>query len=606
MFCLNGCSKDKLGESQQTKINIPLKTDNWIGLCNVANDKIEVYDTRISDWNASVAKKISWSPSTDNGYSAAEVSAWGDPQDVRLRNSPWGGVWVAVGGNLATITNQNNGKRKWALNVSAVPSGVELLPNGNIVIAAKDDNWVRVYTSSQGTDSYNFVQFNLTAPTSVLWDAQSSVIRVTAQNSLTALTVGGTEAAPTLSEYATLTSTLPSSGGLDVSAYYGDPNKLLVSTRSGVYTYNKPAKTYTAISGSAFRSGVHATGNEPLGMIVQSRPGISGSQYVDFYKNNGDVLYSRNIAGSSIYRARIWKADYEYSEFSLLLIPDTQVYTSEYSGGVIGMFTAQTNWIKTNQECENIVYVAHVGDISEFGDARTEDWINADKAMSVLESANPQIPYGVAVGNHDQLITEKPYVGLGNPFSPSNKFNQYFGKSRFSGRSYYGGSYVGTSCPSGNNDSHYDLFSVFGKDFIVIYLEFDSNNEDPGLNDWAYKLLGDYANRKAIVVSHYIMTTTGEFTSQGSAIYQRLKVRPNLFLMLCGHVTGEKYRQDIYNGSRVTTILADYQGFNNGGDGYMQILKLSLTNNSISVKTYSPYRNEYKTDGDSQFTLPLF
>jgi len=606
MFSIDGCSKDKMGESQQAKINLPQKTDSWIGLCNVANDKIEVYDIGISDWNTSVAKKISWSPSPNNGYSDAEVSAWGDPKDVRLRNCPGGGVWVTAGGKLATIVDQNTGNRRWALNVGATPNGVELLPNGNIVVAAKDGNWVRVYTSSQGADNYNFAQFNLTAPTTVLWDAQDNVIRVTGQTKLVALTVGGTDANPILSENTALTTTLPSSEGLDVSAYYGDPNKLFVSTHSGVYTYNKTTKIYAAISGAAFRIGINSCGNEPLGIIVQSGAGDSGSSFVDLYKNNGEFMRSQNIDGSLIYRTRIWKVEYESSEFSLVMLPDAQVYTSEYNGGVIGMFTAQTNWIKDHRESDNIVYVSQVGDISEFGDARTEDWINADKAMSILESVNPPIPYGVAVGNHEQLITEKPYVGLSDPFSPSAKFNEYFGKSRFNGRSYYGGSYVGTSCPSGNNDSHYDLFSAFGKDFIVIYIEFDSNNEDPGLNDWAYNLLGTYANRKAIVVSHYIITTTGEFTAQGKAIYQRLREKPNLFLMLCGHVTGEKYRQDIYNGSRVTTMLADYQGFTNGGDGYMQILKLSLTNNTISVKTYSPYRNEYKTDADSQFTIPLF
>jgi len=615
-----GCEKNVMNIPDEPDNNVPMlksgqlsSSDGWIGLCNWTTKTIDVYDVGVADWNSASAKLMSWQPTTAKAYATAEVTAWnaGYPRDVKVRNSPWGNVWVSVGGNLATITTRSTGNKKWAVNLGSgtTPHGVELLPNGNIVVAAKEANWVRVYNSSQGA-TYSYAQFNISAPTSVLWDSQSNVLRVTGQlngvHVLAALTVGGTAAAPTLTQNTALTSALPTSWGLDVSAYYGNNNLLLISTSSGVYTYNKTNKTFIAVSGAAFGAGVNSVFNQPSGEFVETRPNTTGSPYVDFYYSTGAFKSWQNIVGATMYRACLWRNEYQVQEFTIALLPDAQTYTSQYNGGVIGMLTAQTTWIKNNRETENIAYVTQVGDLSEFGDARDEDWINANTAMSVLESVSPQIPYGVAVGNHDQLLTENPYVGLDDPLQPSAHFNQYFGKSRFNGRSYYGGSYVGASCPSGKNDSHYDLFSAFGVDFIAIYIEFSYAADTAAMNTWASDLLSTNSNRKGIVVTHYAMTATGAYSGQGYYIYHHLKRNPNFFLMLGGHVNGEYHRQDIQNGNRVTTLLADYQDDTNGGNGYMQLLKISLTNNTISVKTYSPYLGTYQTDANSQFTLPLF
>jgi hypothetical protein len=53
--------------------------------------------------------------------------------------------------------------------------------------------------------------------------------------------------------------------------------------------------------------------------------------------------------------------------------------------------------------------------------------------------------------------------------------------------------------------------------------------------------------------------------------------------------------------------MADYQQRENGGDGWLRILKFSPGEDKISVQTFSPTRNsgqgEYETDSDSQFEL---
>ncbi len=53
------------------------------------------------------------------------------------------------------------------------------------------------------------------------------------------------------------------------------------------------------------------------------------------------------------------------------------------------------------------------------------------------------------------------------------------------------------------------------------------------------------------------------------------------------------------------TLLADYQSRTNGGNGWLRILEFSPANNEMAVKTYSPTLDQFETDGDSQFILPV-
>jgi hypothetical protein len=54
-------------------------------------------------------------------------------------------------------------------------------------------------------------------------------------------------------------------------------------------------------------------------------------------------------------------------------------------------------------------------------------------------------------------------------------------------------------------------------------------------------------------------------------------------------------------------MLANYQGgvdgSEKGGNGFLRILTIDPENNRISVKTYSPYINQYKTAPDQQFSF---
>ncbi len=286
------------------------------------------------------------------------------------------------------------------------------------------------------------------------------------------------------------------------------------------------------------------------------------------------------------------------ADFTIVALPDTQFYSSSLNGGSPAIFNSQTQWVVNNIGTRNIKFVTQLGDCVQNGDngGNNVEWVAAEAAISLLEDSDttglPEgMPYGIAVGNHDQSPT-------GDPNGTTTFFNQFFGESRFLGRSYFGGHY-GT-----NNDNHYQLFSASGMDFIIIHFEYDPA-ANPAVLAWANGLLQANSNRRAILVSHHFVNTgnPATFGTQGQATYDALKANPNLFLMLNGHVAGEGRRQDIFGGNTVNSLLSDYQSRTNGGNGWLRILTFSPANNQIQVQTYSPWLNQFETDADSQFAL---
>gem|GEM_PF-323473 len=306
------------------------------------------------------------------------------------------------------------------------------------------------------------------------------------------------------------------------------------------------------------------------------------------------------------------KEDEDETAFTIAVLPDTQCYSGTVFGGNNDMFIAQTTWIKNNWKQENIKYVIHLGDIVQSGEKKPEEWQNAIKAMYLLEKPEPGLPYGVpyglTVGNHDQDPGQLPLTGK------TTSYNKYFGLEHFKDKPWHGGHY------SNEMDTHFDLISAGGLDLIIVYVEYDMLDEDQeNRNIWVLNTLQKYKDRKAIIVSHAVVQTNKkmgtnekgfpDFSKQAERLYARIKFCPNLFLMLGGHVggnSGEGYRQDFYNGSGVKSMLSDYQGRPKGGEGLMRLLKFSVKNDRISVKTFTPYSNREEGDGDSRFTLPLF
>jgi hypothetical protein len=288
------------------------------------------------------------------------------------------------------------------------------------------------------------------------------------------------------------------------------------------------------------------------------------------------------------------------ADFTVIAIPDTQFYSQDFPE----QFDAQTGWIVDNKDALDIRFVTHLGDCVNRGDSEAFQWTNADASMSLIESSAATqlvdgMPWGVAPGNKDQTPVGDAGT-LADQGGTTNLYNQTFGVTRFQGRGYYGGHY-GT-----NNDNSYQLFRASGMDFIAIHLEYDDRPTSPLRDDvllWADSLLETHGDRRAIVTSHFLLTPSGVFSLQGQEVYDALKDNPNLFLMLAGHRSVAARRSDTFNGSKVDTLMSDYQNQANGGNGWLRVLTFSPANDEIRVRTYSPTLDQFWDDPANGFDL---
>ncbi|MGE3630607.1 MAG: LamG-like jellyroll fold domain-containing protein, partial [Sandaracinaceae bacterium] len=284
----------------------------------------------------------------------------------------------------------------------------------------------------------------------------------------------------------------------------------------------------------------------------------------------------------------------EADDFSVVVLPDTQIYTIE-ARGVERFFYDQTQWIMDNREDYGIVGVIHNGDLVNDGERYQYEWRVADRAMSTLEEAIDALldgmPYGIAPGNHDQT----PRGTAGNTTS----FNAYFGVDRFRGRAYYGGHYG-----SANDDSWFTFTVSGGLQFVVVNLQYDET-PDPAVLAWARQIFESHPQAFGILNTHYLIGGTARFGAQGRAIYDALKDVDNVQVMTCGHVSSESRRTDTFEGNVIHTMLADYQGRTNGGNGFMRIWEFSPANDELTVRSYSPTLDRFETDENSEFTLPV-
>jgi hypothetical protein len=284
-------------------------------------------------------------------------------------------------------------------------------------------------------------------------------------------------------------------------------------------------------------------------------------------------------------------------EFTIVVLPDTQNYCEFPENAHI--FTEQTQWIVDNIGTRNIVFVTHEGDIVENPGSTTE-YDRARSSMSVLDPGladlsdpilpDPYVPYGVCPGNHDQPT--------GPP--PSGYYNEYFPYTHYESREldWYGGHW-----PATGNDNNYQLFSAGGMDFVILHLEYNPGSD---VITWADQVLYDHADRMAIITTHAYLNVDGSRRTDGGAIWDTLvQQNDNVYFVLCGHMQEEARRTDVVNGREVHQILADYQGRPNGGNGWLRIMRFVPAEDTVYVDTYSPWLEQYETDGDSQFTLNL-
>lgn len=258
-------------------------------------------------------------------------------------------------------------------------------------------------------------------------------------------------------------------------------------------------------------------------------------------------------------------------------------------------------------------YLIHTGDIVDThtpADKAQSEWKFADKVHEILDNAN--MPNGVLAGNHD----------TGNTPADLTYFNRYFGKGRFSGNNWYGGSLDYNSC-------HYDLITISGRDYLFLYLSngIEANERTVA---WANAVCSAYPERAVILCTHAYLDTDGTYVSnpqdvnaynhsRAAEIMENIIIpNENIVAVLCGHVHGAcRVQRDLGNGRFVWEILSDYQyaetgrepthkvnGCTTDGEGYLRLITFG-TGGTMSQTTYSPLLDDYNFFDDNQDTFEI-
>jgi hypothetical protein len=289
--------------------------------------------------------------------------------------------------------------------------------------------------------------------------------------------------------------------------------------------------------------------------------------------------------------------DAQSGDFTIIALPDTQNEAQFFPN----VLESQIRWIVAHRAELNIQMVLGEGDIvNDFSSPAQQE--SANEAFGILDNAG--MPYMLAIGNHD-YDGAKPKAGR-----PVSGVNRFFGPARYAGKAYYLGNF-----PVGSNENFFGVLNIGGKDFLFLILEFVPR---PASMDWAASILRANPDKEAIIVTHsfiYVDDTRVDpcdthdmprGNETGEDMWAQLRQFPNVIMVVSGHLTGGQAarRADLGDqGNLVNQVFTNYQTFPHGGDGWLRIMTFHPAANSITVQTFSPFLNKFRTDERNQFTL---
>lgn len=279
-------------------------------------------------------------------------------------------------------------------------------------------------------------------------------------------------------------------------------------------------------------------------------------------------------------------ADGTETSFTIAEIPDTQ---QEVLADSNTLLSSRYQWLIDNQQSMNLKFIAHTGDVVNWGVVDPLQFIRASAATTILDNSGVQ--FGYAIGNHDGAA-----VQAGGSAAPGNVhdnlrntelFNQYFPLSRFH-------NVVGTY-ELNKVDNMYQTFTAGGMNWLVITHEMWPR---AGAIDWMKQVVAAYPNHNVIINTHAFIDNDGALPTAGNYGDTNALVEwdsfisqyPNIKIVISGHygpkngVGGYYYKEATgVNGNKIAQIMTAYHS---NYQNHVRLLNIDTANSTISSSVY--------------------
>ncbi|MBB4885259.1 hypothetical protein FHS38_001287 [Streptomyces netropsis] len=279
-----------------------------------ATRSVYVLDAERTRWSAEgPGGGVLWSWRADGRADLADLrpgSSWTNPSEVKLREMDGRRyLLTTASGGLAAVVRYPEGTAYWAADTgSGNAHSIELLPDGNVAVAASKGEYVRLYAASRSTRATEYTQVALAGAHGVHWDPRNELLWALGDRELVALAVGGTADYPALT--VVHRRALPTRGGHDLAPVLASPGRLWVTTSSAVYQYATSERQFVSYPLQSRVSGrsVKSVGDDPVtGQVLVARPEAGNpcvwcTSTLTLYQPDG----TRTLLRGGMYKARWW------------------------------------------------------------------------------------------------------------------------------------------------------------------------------------------------------------------------------------------------------------------------------------------------------------
>ncbi|TMR93315.1 LamG-like jellyroll fold domain-containing protein [Nonomuraea basaltis] len=279
-------------------------------------------------------------------------------------------------------------------------------------------------------------------------------------------------------------------------------------------------------------------------------------------------------AASQEEEKRTWRPDAESLRFTVAVMPDTQ-YLFDNMSIHPEPVEASFRYLLDKGREENIVFMAHLGDLTENG--LKHEFEPLGKTFELLDQQG--LPYSVLAGNHDidpstdDQRGRTPYLDVFGP----NRFRQ--------SRTFKGASADGYNT--------YHVFRAAGREWLLLALDW---RPSAGGIAWAQDVIKRNPKLPVILTIHELIYVDnygeeGRFSEFGARVWDQLIAgNDQIFLALNGHFwPPARTTKQNATGHDVHLHITNYQDRYYGGSGMIRLYRFDLSRNTIDIETFSPW-----------------